>query len=88
MSKPELITPDNYKKYIGKRVFIEIVCSKFGMMYPDENYLIGIKDGCWQFKSDEVDTEDQIWESPIEDDDCDTCLWDYDHYVDFYDHTT
>jgi hypothetical protein len=55
---------------IGNKVNVEICCYAFGFMYPDENFLVDVTETEYVFKSDEIDSEDQLWRFPIKDDNC------------------
>lgn len=52
----EAINIDNYKSYIGKKVEVEIYCYEGGMMYPDENILVGMNPDYFYFYSEEDQT--------------------------------
>jgi hypothetical protein len=58
------------RAFIGKKVNVDIGCYSFGFCYPDENILVDVTETEYVFKSDEIDSEDQLWRFPIKDDDC------------------
>ena len=58
------------RAFIGKKVNVDIGCYSFGFCYPDENILVDVTETEYVFKSDEIDSENQLWRFPIKDDDC------------------
>lgn len=58
------------RAFIGKKVNVDIGCYSFGFIYPDENILVDVTETEYVFKSDEIDSEDQLWRFPIKDDNC------------------
>ncbi len=87
MSKVTLITFENYKSFIGKKVEVEIACYSVGMCYPDNNILIGMNEGNFYFKSEEGTEDEQYWHwrtDKQEDKDCTIQVWDYVEYKAFY----
>lgn len=58
------------RAFIGKKVNVDIRCYSFGFCYPDENILVDVTETEYVFKSEEIDSEDQLWRFPIKDDDC------------------
>jgi hypothetical protein len=52
------ITFENYKKYVGKKVEVDIYCYAAGIMYPEDNILIGMNPGTYYFYSQE---DDHYW---------------------------
>ena len=79
------ITFENYKSHIGKRVEVEICCYSGGMMYPDNNILLGMNEGNFYFKSEDEDGDNQYWHwTAIDDKECSIQVWDYDEYMEFY----
>lgn len=52
------ITFENYKKYVGKKVEVDIFCYAAGIMYPEDNILIGMNPGIYYFYSQE---DDHYW---------------------------
>lgn len=92
MKKVTLITFENFKSHIGKKVEVEICCYEGGMMYPDNNILLGMNEGNFYFLS-EKDTEDEQWWhwTAISDSGkkgCSIQVWDYEEYKAFYDQST
>lgn len=90
MPKVTQITFENYKQFIGKRIEVEITCYAYGMVYPDNNVLIGMNDGNYYFVSDKDTADECYWHWPvnkdvIEKDDCCIVVWDYEEYKAFYD---
>ena len=55
---------------IGKKVIVDIACYSFGFCYPEENILVDVTEMEYVFKSDEIDSDDQLWRFPIKDNDC------------------
>lgn len=55
---------------IGKKVKVDIACYSYGFCYPDDNVLVDVTESEYVFKSDEIDSEDQLWRFPIKDDNC------------------
>ena len=55
------ITFENYKNYIGKKVEVEICCYEGGMMYPDNNILVGMNEGYFYFLSEQGTEDEQMW---------------------------
>jgi hypothetical protein len=51
----EKVTFDNFKQHLNKRVEVEICCYEGGMMYPDDNVLIGMNQENFYFYSKEDD---------------------------------
>lgn len=49
----EKITIDNYINYIGKEVDVEIYCYEVGIMYPDNNVLVGMNFHYYYFHSED-----------------------------------
>ena len=72
--KPETATDANtvlaVRAFIGKKVNVDISCYSFGFCYPDENILVDVTETEYVFKSDEIDSEDQLWRFPIKHDNC------------------
>lgn len=63
------ITFENFKGYIGKEVYVEITGSYAGVMYPENNYLVGMNKGIAYFLSIEEDGEEgQYWHWDYADD--------------------
>lgn len=56
-----LITFNNYKQFIGKKVEVEINCDAGGMMYPDNNILIGMNEDYYYFLSEQGTEYEQMW---------------------------
>jgi hypothetical protein len=50
-----MVSHANYRDYIGKKVVVEIFCYAGGMMYPDDNTLIGMNEDYYYFRSAELD---------------------------------
>ena len=50
------ITIDNFIKYIGEKVEVEIFCYEGGILYPDDNILVGMNPDYFYFysKEDEI----------------------------------
>lgn len=85
MPSVTLITSENFKSYIGKRIEIEINCRSGGIMYPDHNTLEGMSDSCFHFIADIGTDDEQKWQWTIHDDsDCSIRVWDYEEYQNFY----
>lgn len=81
----EPINFENYKQYIGKKVEIEIACYSGGMMYPDNNVLIGMNEGNFYFLSEKGTEDEQYWHwHTKDDDDCTITVWDYNEYISVY----
>lgn len=59
------ITFENYKKYVGKKVEVDIYCYAAGIMYPEDNILIGMNPGTYYFYSQE---DDHYWHWGVTDD--------------------
>lgn len=59
----KFVTFENYKEHIGKDVQVDIYCSEVGIIYPDDNILIGMNEGNFYFYSKEDDT---YWHWEIE----------------------
>jgi hypothetical protein len=72
--KKETLTDANnvlaVRAFIGKKVNVDIACYSFGFCYPDDNILVDVTQTEYIFKSDQIDSEDQLWRFPIKDDDC------------------
>jgi hypothetical protein len=51
----EKVTYENYKQHIGKKIEVEICCYEGGMMYPDDNILVGMNPDNFYFYSNEDD---------------------------------
>jgi hypothetical protein len=57
-----LITKDNFKDFIGKKVEPECIGRFAAFLTPDVNILLSYLDGCWYFKSpDEINTTEEVW---------------------------
>lgn len=57
-----LITKDNFKDFIGKKVETECICRFAAFLTPDVNILLSYLDNCWYFKSpNEIDTTEEVW---------------------------
>lgn len=89
MAKVTPIAFDNFKNYIGKKVEVEITCYAGGIMYPDDNTLVGMNEGTYYFVS-EIGTDDEhFWHHTIEKDGDPKQMsyiqvWDYEEYKAFY----
>lgn len=59
-----------YRTFIGKRVNVDIACYSFGFMYPEENILVDITETHYVFKSDEIESEDNLWRFDFSDKNC------------------
>jgi len=55
---------------IGKKVNVDISCRSYGFVYPDDNILVDVTEAEYVFKSSDIDTEDNLWRFPIQDDNC------------------
>jgi hypothetical protein len=88
MSKVTLVTFDNFKNYIGKKVEVEIACYDGGMMYPDNNILLGMNEGNFYFLSEQGGKDEQWWHWTSKSDEgtkgCSIRVWDYIEYEAFY----
>lgn len=60
------VTYDNYKSFIGKRVEVSITCYEVGMMYPDNNILIGMNENYYYFVSDKDTDNECYWHWEVE----------------------
>lgn len=57
-----LITKDNFKDYIGKKVNPECICKQGAFLTSDVNILLSYLDNVWYFKSpDEINTTEEVW---------------------------
>jgi len=57
-----LITKENFKDFIGKKVEPECVGRFAAFLTPNVNILLSYLDGCWYFKSPtEIDTTEEVW---------------------------
>jgi hypothetical protein len=63
----EQITFDNFLKYLGQEVTVEIMGYHGCMIYPCRNILIGMNKGEYFFKSIEDDGTNQYWSFGITD---------------------
>lgn len=94
MAKVTLITFENYKSYIGKKVEVEICCYEGGMMYPDNNILAGMNEGYFYFLSEQGTEDEQMWHWEAKEEkekgklDCSIQVWDYEEYKAYYDAST
>lgn len=89
MNKVTSIKFDNFKDFIGKKVEVEICCYSGGMMYPDNNILLGMNEGNYYFISDKNTTDEVYWHWTAKNDsDCSISVWDYEEYKAFYESTT
>lgn len=94
MAKVTLITFENYKNYIGKKVEVEICCYEAGMMYPDNNILVGMNEGYFYFLSEQGTEDEQMWHWETKEEkekdklNCSIQVWDYEEYKAYYDAST
>jgi glycine cleavage system aminomethyltransferase T len=61
MEKATFITFENYKQFVGKKVEVEICCDEAGMMYPDNNILVGMNDDYFYFMSEQGTEDECMW---------------------------
>lgn len=57
----EKVTYENYKQHIGKKIEVEICCYESGMMYPNNNILVGMNERYFYFLSEQGTEEEQMW---------------------------
>lgn len=90
MKKVTLITFENYKQYIGKKVEVEICCYEGGMMYPDNNILVGMNESYFYFISEQGTDNEQMWHWEVNEEkvkgkiNCTIRVWDFDEYKAYY----
>jgi len=89
MSKVTAITYNNFKQYLGKKVEVEISCYAYGLMYPDNNILMGMSENDYYFLSEGGTENECYWHWPVDKDvqdknDCSIQVWDYNEYMAFY----
>ena len=64
-----LITKDNFKDFIGRKVNPECVGKYGAFLTPDINILLSYFDNIWYFKSpDEINTTEEVWTYKEDDD--------------------
>ena len=57
-----VITKDNFKDFIGKKVNPECTGKHAAFFTPDINILLSYLDDTWYFKSpDEINTTEEVW---------------------------
>jgi hypothetical protein len=56
------LNSENFKDYVGKDVEVIICCYEVGILYPDDNVLIGANSMYWYFYSKE---EEVYWHHEI-----------------------
>lgn len=89
MKKVTLITFENFKNYVGKQIEVEIACYSGGIMYPDDNRLLGMNKGTFYFVSEEGTDNEYYWHhTAISDKECAIQVWDYEEYKKFYEDKT
>lgn len=89
MSKITPITYENFKSYTGKKVEVEITCYAGGIMYPDDNILIGMNEGNYYFVSEQGTEDELFWHHTIETGSDPKMIsyiqvWDYIEYASYY----
>lgn len=86
MSEVTLITFENYKQFVGKKVEVEISCYEAGMIYPDNNILVGMNESYFYFLSDKGTENEQMWHWEAKEENekgklnCSIQVWDYEEY--------
>lgn len=84
------ITFDNFKDFIGKKVEVIITSYWGGLMYPDNNVLIGMNSGNYYFVSDQGSPDEEWWHWTIDTTSSDPKdawhieVYDYDEYTKAY----
>lgn len=85
MGKVTQITFENFKGFLCKKVEVEISCYSGGMMYPENNILVGMNEDNFYFLSEQGTDDEQYWHWTAKDDkDCSIRVWDYEEYKTFY----
>lgn len=92
MSKITRIDYGNFKEYVGKKIEVEISCYEGGMMYPENNTLVGMNPDNYYFISEQGTEDETYWHWPSKDDtgkkheglNCSINVWPKDEYDAYY----